>query len=692
VLCVAAATPAFAQTYEITWSTVDGGASMGAAGGPYVLDSTSGQPDAGPPAQGGPFSLGGGFWPVTLPSVPTADLSLTQTDSPDPVIGLQPLTYTLAVTNAGPVAATNVTVTDTLPASAVFQSAGGSGWSCGEAGGTVTCTRASLPVGQAPALAITVTAPPTAQTLTNRATVAAEENDPASSNNSDTEQTTVTAATTADLRIVKSDGGATATWGQPLTYTITASNAGPAAITGALVADAFPAALAGVVWSCSATAGSSCPASGAGNLNQAVNLLAGGAATFTATGMVVPGSYAPLVNTATIGVPAGVFDPLLANNTSVETTPVVPPDLIFEDGFDAGTLEAWSSTSGQGLSVSRGAAFSGPFGLRVRLSGTTPQFVQDDSPFAESRYRARFYVRLPRLRMSVADEFELFTAYAPAGQAKVRLLLAAGAAQKSLRLAVVLDDGSVVQTPAGSEAALGLDWHALEIDWQAASAPGANDGRLDLWVDGLPQPSLHGLDTDEARIGAVRWGAVAGLDAGTSGSFALDEFVSRRQTMTGLLSSSADVPPTTREQMAALLARAEDGGERVPTACTVAPFGDVPASSPFCPWIRELVARGITGGCGGGNYCPAQPVTRAEVAALLLVTREGPGYVPPACTTAPFLDVPAGSPYCPWIQELVTRGITGGCGDGNYCPDGPVPRGQMAALLSLTLGLTVPLP
>ena len=541
-LCLASATPAFAQSYEIAWRTVDGGGAMGLAGGPYRLDATSGQPEAGAPAAGGPYTVAGGFWPVALPSVPQADLSLTISDAPDPVTGLQPLTYTLVVANAGPAAATSVTVTDTLPAAALFQSAGGSGWSCTEAGGTVTCTRATLPVGSAPSLTITVTAPPTAQALLDSATVAGTEGDPVSGNNSDTEPTTVIAAPTANLMVVKSDGGAVAAWGQPLTYTITASNGGPAAVTGALVTDNFPPGLAGVAWTCAASAGSSCPGSGTGNISQPVSLLAGGVATFTATAVVVPGTYGTLVNTATIGVPAGVFDPVPANNTSTETTPVVPPDLIFEDGFNAGNLAAWSTFTGQGLRVARSAAYHGRFGLLVLLNETAPQFVQDDSPFAESRYRARFYVRLPRLKMAEGDEFELFTALSPAGQVKVKLLLAARGGQKTLRMAVVLDDGSVVETPVGSEAALLAHWNAVEIDWQAASAPGADDGGLGLRVNGQPQPSLQGLDTDEARIGLVRWGAVSGLDAGTSGAFALDEFESRRQTMIGLLCPGNDGP------------------------------------------------------------------------------------------------------------------------------------------------------
>ena len=117
------------------------------------------------------------------------------------------------------------------------------------------------------------------------------------------------------------------------------------------------------------------------------------------------------------------------------------------------------------------------------------------------------------------------------------------------------------------------------------------------------------------------------------------------------------------------------------------PFGDVPTSSPFCRWIQELAARGITGGCGGGDYCPEGPNTRAQMAVFLLVTKEGSSYVPPPCVTPPFNDVPASSPFCPWIQELVARGITAGCGGGAYCPDLANTRGQMAVFLTVTFSL-----
>jgi hypothetical protein len=143
----------------------------------------------------------------------------------------------------------------------------------------------------------------------------------------------------------------------------------------------------------------------------------------------------------------------------------------------------------------------------------------------------------------------------------------------------------------------------------------------------------------------------------------------------------------TREQMAVFLLRSHDGPTYSPPACTVPAFTDVPCSSPYAAWINELVARSVTAGCAGGNYCPGQPVTREQMAVFLLRTLEGPTYTPPACTTPSFSDVPCSSPFAPWIEELVERGITAGCGGGLYCPVQAVSRGQMAVFLTVTFAL-----
>ncbi|HEX2224524.1 MAG TPA: S-layer homology domain-containing protein [Thermoanaerobaculia bacterium] len=146
----------------------------------------------------------------------------------------------------------------------------------------------------------------------------------------------------------------------------------------------------------------------------------------------------------------------------------------------------------------------------------------------------------------------------------------------------------------------------------------------------------------------------------------------------------------TREQMAVLLLRAAQGAAFQPSACGAPIFNDVPCSNPFAPWINELAVRGISGGCGGGSYCPGGPVTREQMAVFLLLAAEGSGFSPPACASPAFADVPCSSPFAPWVNELAARGITGGCGGGNFCPQGSVTREQMAVFLSTAFSLPVP--
>lgn len=64
--------------------------------------------------------------------------------------------------------------------------------------------------------------------------------------------------------------------------------------------------------------------------------------------------------------------------------------------------------------------------------------------------------------------------------------------------------------------------------------------------------------------------------------------------------------------------------------------------------------------------------------------------VSPAPATATFGDVPANHPQFRFVEALVRAGITGGCGSGQYCPDAPLTRGQMAVFLSVALGLYWP--
>jgi len=61
--------------------------------------------------------------------------------------------------------------------------------------------------------------------------------------------------------------------------------------------------------------------------------------------------------------------------------------------------------------------------------------------------------------------------------------------------------------------------------------------------------------------------------------------------------------------------------------------------------------------------------------------------VSPAPDTATFADVPTNHPFFQFVEALAASRITNGCGGGNFCPDAPVTRGQMAVFLARALGL-----
>jgi uncharacterized repeat protein (TIGR01451 family) len=123
-----------------------------------------------------------------------ADLSVSQIAAPDPVLSGGNLTYTLSVNNAGPDAAYDLTLVDTLPAGTTFQGASGTGWACSHNSGTVTCTRDDLAAGDAPAIALTVAVPitDTETALTNSVMISAASTDPDTSGNDNDLDVTLT--------------------------------------------------------------------------------------------------------------------------------------------------------------------------------------------------------------------------------------------------------------------------------------------------------------------------------------------------------------------------------------------------------------------------------------------------------------------------------------------------------------------
>jgi uncharacterized repeat protein (TIGR01451 family) len=170
-------------------------------GGPYEITVTAAN-IAGDGVPGNADLTDQDFALVCFNCAVAADLEITKSDSPDPVVAGTPLTYLIEVTNHGPDDTSGVVVTDSLPPEVTFDPASSSP-ACSEAAGTVTCTAAMLASGDTVQFTLVVDvhpATPTGTVLLNTAEVTSNVPDPDLTNNSVTETTLVQAE--ADLEIV----------------------------------------------------------------------------------------------------------------------------------------------------------------------------------------------------------------------------------------------------------------------------------------------------------------------------------------------------------------------------------------------------------------------------------------------------------------------------------------------------------
>jgi uncharacterized repeat protein (TIGR01451 family) len=129
----------------------------------------------------------------------------------------------------------------------------------------------------------------------------------------------------ADLAITKSDSLSTVSPGQLITYTIQATNFGPDDVPSVTISDILPSSLTGVTWTCTPSGGSSCSASGAGNITDPAVLPAGGSVLYTLQATVASGASGTISNTATIQA-ASVDDPVGGNNSATDVDTVQQSD------------------------------------------------------------------------------------------------------------------------------------------------------------------------------------------------------------------------------------------------------------------------------------------------------------------------------------------------------------------------------
>lgn len=303
----------------------------------------------------------------TVPVIFSADLSITKTDSPDPVIAGNLLTYTIEATNNGPSAALNMMISDPIPAGTVFVSAVASA-------GAILVTPAVNANGLVKAtwnaaggVANGLTGPGVKRTLTivvrvcpevtcntilsNTATTMSETPDPNPANNSATETTTVQAQ--SDLMITKSGPSeapySTTGFDSIVTYTLSFSNKGPSNAAGTKIVDVLPkgfevvettSTVPGTIFSVTTVNGISTVTAELGILGAANQC----ATTFPTSGTVIIRAKVPIkhpivtvINRATISTTNCLPDPNLADNTSLWETRITMPGLTANESYPADT-------------------------------------------------------------------------------------------------------------------------------------------------------------------------------------------------------------------------------------------------------------------------------------------------------------------------------------------------------------------
>jgi hypothetical protein len=204
---------------------------------------------------------------------------------------------------------------------------------------------------------------------------------------------------------------------------------------------------------------------------------------------------------------------------------------IFGSGFETGDFTGWGATStgGGNLSVQGAAALHGTtFGLQALVNDTTGLYVEDDTPDNENYYYARFYFDTKDFDPGEAQfhfRARLFIGFEELPLRRLfAVVLRRQAGQYSIMARARRDDDTQADT---GFVPIAGGTHLVEVAWRRASAVGANDGRLQLNLDGLVAGQVTGVDNDRSQVDFVRLGALS-VKTGASGTLDFDEFDSAR--------------------------------------------------------------------------------------------------------------------------------------------------------------------
>ncbi len=270
------------------------------------------------------------------------DLAVATSDTPDPVSQGNNITYTQSVTNNGPIAETNATFTDTIPANTTLISfVPPLNWTCNPilagATGTFTCTLNggnTIAVGASVSFPMVVKvnpATPSGTIITNSPSVASTVGDPNSANNTATTTTVVASPTQSDVSIVKTASPEPVNQGTNLAYSLMVKNGGPAVATGVTVTDTLPAQ---VSYSSASTSQGTCSYA-APTVTCNLNSLSVGSSVLITIDVVANTFSSASLSSNTATASSTTSDPNLANNSSTAISTIQTPTAVDISSFHA---------------------------------------------------------------------------------------------------------------------------------------------------------------------------------------------------------------------------------------------------------------------------------------------------------------------------------------------------------------------
>ncbi|HXV63894.1 MAG TPA: hypothetical protein VEK15_24550 [Vicinamibacteria bacterium] len=213
-------------------------------------------------------------------------------------------------------------------------------------------------------------------------------------------------------------------------------------------------------------------------------------------------------------VPSGTVssNQLACNSVTAGNVEVVAPGTTFTAG-DRVILQ-------NGFSVASGVSFV----ARIDPFVKSPfAYVRDDMPTAETTYNAEFSLRVDGLSLAMGDEIGHFVGYSANGMPRFRVVLRRSGSETRAAI-LAWDDVAGELVEHSTDFLLPLGFHRIHLSFRA----GAGDGEFSIAIDGSGLDGLTGLDNGGGPIDFVKWGAVDGTLASSTGWMELDDFSSWR--------------------------------------------------------------------------------------------------------------------------------------------------------------------